>query len=139
LGSPSKPVVDVAGPLSLKFGDRMMLCSDGLWGNLQDEDIVSQLQAKPVHAAAPELVDQALLKGGAHSDNVTLVAVEWEAPDALDSQTSVSSTQVDDGVFASTVQTGWVDAAVDDLDDATIERSIAEINEAIRRAAARKP
>ena len=139
LGSPSKPVLDVAGPLNLQFGDRMMLCSDGLWGNLQDEDIVNQLQAKPVHAAAPELVDQALLKGGAHSDNVTLVAVEWEAPDAMDSQTSVSSAQFDDGVFASTVQTGWVDAAVDDLDDATIERSIAEINEAIRRAAARKP
>jgi hypothetical protein len=57
----------------------------------------------------------------------------------MDSQTSVSSAQLDDGVFASTVQTGWVDATVDDLDEATIERSIAEINEAIRRAAARKP
>ena len=33
---------------------------------------------------------------------------------------------------------GPLDGLVDDLDDAAIERSIAEINEAIRRSAARK-
>jgi hypothetical protein len=36
------------------------------------------------------------------------------------------------------VQAGWLDSGVDDLDDAAIERSIAEINEAIRRSASRK-
>jgi hypothetical protein len=36
------------------------------------------------------------------------------------------------------VQAGWLDSSVDDLDDDAIERSIAEINEAIRRSAARK-
>jgi hypothetical protein len=41
-------------------------------------------------------------------------------------------------VFASTIQAGGLDTFVDDLDEATIERSIAEINEAIRRSAARK-
>jgi hypothetical protein len=39
-------------------------------------------------------------------------------------------------VFASTIQAGVLDTVVDDLDDAAIERSIAEINEAIRRSAA---
>ena len=43
-----------------------------------------------------------------------------------------------DGVFASTIQAGVLDTMVEDLDDAAIERSIAEINEAIRRSAARK-
>ena len=43
-----------------------------------------------------------------------------------------------DGVFASTIQAGVLDTLVDELDEATIERSIAEINEAIRRSAARK-
>jgi hypothetical protein len=43
-----------------------------------------------------------------------------------------------DGVFASTIQAGVLDTGVEDLDDAAIERSIAEINEAIRRSAAKK-
>ena len=44
-----------------------------------------------------------------------------------------------DGVFASTIQAAGVDnSSGDDLDEAAIERSIAEINEAIRRSAARK-
>jgi hypothetical protein len=41
-------------------------------------------------------------------------------------------------VFASTIQAGTLDLADDVLDDAAIERSIAEINEAIRRSAARR-
>jgi len=36
------------------------------------------------------------------------------------------------------VQAGGVDGLVEDLDDEAIERSIAEINEAIRRTAARR-
>jgi hypothetical protein len=43
-----------------------------------------------------------------------------------------------DGVFASTIQAGLLDTEIDELDDATIERSIAEINEAIRRSAAKR-
>jgi PPM family protein phosphatase len=45
---------------------------------------------------------------------------------------------MNDGAFASTVQSGGLEAGEDDLDDAAIERSIAEINEAIRRTAARR-
>jgi hypothetical protein len=43
-----------------------------------------------------------------------------------------------EGVFASTIQAGAVDSVSDDLDEEAIERSIAEINEAIRRTAARR-
>jgi serine/threonine protein phosphatase PrpC len=140
LGSPSKPVIDVTGPVNLQQGDKILLCSDGLWGNLEDIDIVYHLGQKGVATAAPELVEQALLKGGTHSDNVTLVAMEWETPNSVEStRGSITTEAIDDGVFASTVQSGWVDGLVDDLDEDAIERSIAEINEAIKRTAARKP
>ena len=138
LGSPTKPVFDITGPVFLQQGDKLLLCSDGLWGSLSDEEIVSHLVAKGVSDAVPDLVESALRAGGEHSDNVTVLAMEWETPDAFESTRGVSTDTISDGVFASTIQGGGLDGYVDDLDEATIERSIAEINEAIRRSAARR-
>ena len=139
LGSPAKPVLDVVGPVALLQGDTLMLCSDGLWGSVNDEDIVYELAHRPVGEAVPKLVEKALRKAGDTSDNVTAIALEWETPDVFAlTQGSISTTTVSDGVFASTIEAGWLDSGLEDLDDAAIEQSIAEINEAIRRSAARK-
>jgi serine/threonine protein phosphatase PrpC len=139
LGSPANPVFDIAGPVSLQLGDKILLCSDGLWGSLADVEIVYDLGLKPVGQSVPDLVDKALEKGGDNSDNVTVIAMEWETPDAYEpTRGSVSTESIDDGVFASTVQASGLDTLDEDLDDEAIERSIAEINEAIRRTAARK-
>lgn len=141
LGSPVRPVFDVTGPVALKEGDRLMICSDGLWSSVDDAEIVYELAHKRLNDATPDLVETALRKGGAHSDNVTVIAVEWETPDAFETtRGSISTQMMEDGVFASTVQAGSFEPGADDLDDAAIERSIAEINDAIRRSAAvRKP
>ncbi len=141
LGSPTKPVYDVTGPVPLQQGDKLLLCSDGLWGSLSDAEIVRQLADKPVHDAVPDLVEAALRAGGPHSDNVTVIAVDWETPDAVESTHGVSTDGISDGVFASTIQSGLQGGPVEDptdLDDAAIERSIAEINEAIKRSSARR-
>jgi hypothetical protein len=65
--------------------------------------------------------------------------MEWETPNTFEeTRGNVSTHQMDDEVFASTVQAGLDDGGEGDLDDAAIERSIAEINAAIRRTASRK-
>ena len=138
LGSPTKPIFDVTGPVTLQQGDKILLCSDGLWGSLNDNDIVRHLTTQPVSDAVPDLVEEALRNGGDHSDNVTVIALEWETPDAFESTRGISTDSISDGVFASTIQAGVLEGMVEDLDDAAIERSIAEINEAIKRSAARK-
>jgi serine/threonine protein phosphatase PrpC len=140
LGSPTKPVFDIAGPVALQQGDKIMLCSDGLWGSLDDDDIVHQLTVKAVVAAVPDLVESALQKAGATSDNVTVIALEWESPDEFETTRGarLASNDTSDSGFSSTVQAAPTAAEDDDLDDAAIERSIAEINEAIRRSAARR-
>ena len=138
LGSPTKPIYDLTGPVSLEQGDRLLLCSDGLWGTLDDAEITRQLASLPVSQSVPELVESALRKAGASSDNVTVVALEWETPDAFESTQGVSTDSIGDDMFASTIQADSFENLADDLDEEAIERSIAEINEAIRRSAARK-
>lgn len=138
LGSPTKPIYDTTGPVPLEQGDRILLCSDGLWGTLSDEEIALELGRNVVSQSVPELVETALRKAGDSSDNVTVVALEWETPDAFESTQGISTDSISDEVFASTIQAGPLDGLVEDLDDEAIERSIAEINEAIRRSAQRK-
>ena len=141
LGSPGKPVVDTAGPLLMQEGDRVMLCSDGLWGTVEDEEITRHLSTRTISDAVPELVEVALRNGGVKCDNVTVLAMEWESA-SNDEQPNVSTESLGEEVFASTIQasvgnTGTPGDNVEegDLDEAEIERSIREINEAIRRSA----
>jgi PPM family protein phosphatase len=139
LGSPGKPVVDTVGPLLLQTGDRLLLCSDGLWGTVTDAVITEQLARHPISDAVPELVEQALRNGGAKSDNVSVLAMEWESAEGRESSTGISTQQLGEEVFASTIQASVLGQEVpDELDDAEIERSIREINEAIRRSSQKK-
>ena len=139
LGSPGKPVVDTAGPLVVHPGDRVMLCSDGLWGALPDSVITEVLTKRQISDAVPELVERALREAGEKSDNVTVLAVEWEAAEDNDSKGAISTLSLGDEVFASTIQASLAtDGGVDELDDAEIERSIREINEAIQRSSQKR-
>lgn len=139
LGSPGKPVVDTVGPLILQENDRLLLCSDGLWGSVSDEEITQQVASHPISGSVPELVEQALRNGGPKSDNVTVLAVEWEAAEDVDSAKGISTQSLGEEVFASTIQAsvGTGNAEPDELDEAEIERSIREINEAIQRSSSK--
>mgnify|MGYP006163167273 FL=1 len=103
LGSPGKPVVDTAGPLLLQEGDRLLLCSDGLWGTVEDELITNHLATRSISDAVPELVEVALRNGGPKCDNVTVLAMEWEGT-GHDEQSSVLTETLGEEVFASTIQ-----------------------------------
>jgi len=121
LGSPAKPLFRVEGALPLQQGDRLLLCSDGLWSNLPEDELLRQLCESNVATAVPEMVESALRAGGAACDNVTCLALEWETPDGFDT----------------TRRSDMDPTRILSMDDESIERSIDEINAAIRRSMTR--
>ncbi len=74
LGPSPSVLVDVEGPFPIKPGDRFLLCSDGLTGQIEDDEIGPLLACLAPELAARILVDLANLRGG--PDNITVIIVE---------------------------------------------------------------
>ena len=77
LGSPSKPIFDVSPSVPVQHGDKFLLCSDGLWGDLTDKEMINMLGSTTVVQSVPRLIDLALQRGGPYCDNVTGIGIEW--------------------------------------------------------------
>jgi serine/threonine protein phosphatase PrpC len=69
--------VETSPPVPLEQGDVLLLCSDGLWGPLGDEDLAAGFSGAPLPAALERLMDKALDLGGPRADNTTAVVVSW--------------------------------------------------------------
>ena len=82
LGAPTLPGIDQSVPALLREGDQLLLCSDGLWGNLPEHELAYRLSASPLELAVPEMVESAARAGGKNGDNVTALAVTWRLDDA---------------------------------------------------------
>lgn len=74
LGPNSEVKVDLEGPFPLEVGDKFLLCSDGLTGQVEDTEIGIILDCLPPDDAVRTLVDLANLRGG--PDNITIVIAE---------------------------------------------------------------
>ena len=72
----TRPDVDVDVLRSTaEIGDRYMLCSDGLSGMLEDEDLAAMVaQEKSLETICAELIEAANLRGGA--DNITAILID---------------------------------------------------------------
>ncbi|MCA9134363.1 MAG: serine/threonine-protein phosphatase [Planctomycetales bacterium] len=78
LGPNPNVQIDLEGPFPVRPGDRFLLCSDGLSGQITDEEIGALLRALPPEEAARLFVDLANLRGG--PDNITAIIVEAVDP-----------------------------------------------------------
>jgi serine/threonine protein phosphatase PrpC len=69
-----------------------MLCCDGLWSHVGDDEISAIVDAALAPGAAcQELVSRAKEKGGEDNITVILAAREWPLPDPEDGQWTVGS------------------------------------------------
>ena len=134
LGSSMRPLYDLSEPLLLSQGDRLLLCSDGLWSSISEIELIKTMQARPVDRAVPLVVDSALRRAGKSSDNVTAIAMEWFSFVLFESSRCIETQDMDENMFSSTIMSLGLMEEEDEFDDEAIERSIAEINDAIRRS-----
>jgi len=90
LGPEPTVQADLEGPIPLQAGDKFLICSDGLTGHVQDEEIGFIVSCLQPRNAAKLLVHLANLRGG--SDNTTVVIVHvGEATDTTAINTPVTA------------------------------------------------
>ncbi len=147
LGADSAPRVEVSGSAGLLPGDLLLLCSDGLWSMLPDDEMVRRMHAHTVVRAVPDLLQAALRNAGDASDNVTALAIMWQGSSVVDSMGPVTMAELSTVISTETLpvelhsttirDTPAQQAAaadVDAFDDDEIERAIAEIRGAIEKS-----
>lgn len=79
LGPNAEVQIDIEGPFEVELGDKFLLCSDGLSGQVDDVEIATLLDCLPEDLTVEVLVDLANLRGG--PDNTTIVvATVTEGP-----------------------------------------------------------
>jgi protein phosphatase len=153
LGATSLPKVELSRRASMLPGDVMLLCSDGLWSVLDDEDLAHRLATQTVVRAVPDMLQTAVAIGGASGDNATALAIMWQggtvadgAPTTAVGMSSMISTEMlpEDQVNTTISRAVQAEArgpaaAADVFDDDEIERAIAEIRGAIEKSSQHLP
>ncbi|MEQ8790456.1 MAG: protein phosphatase 2C domain-containing protein [Pirellulaceae bacterium] len=78
LGPNANVKVDLEGPFPLEVGDTFLLCSDGLSGQIDDEEMAPLLATLTPQEAVRVLVDLGNLRGG--PDNITVIIARVVGP-----------------------------------------------------------
>jgi len=138
LGSPADPMVELSRKMTLKPGDALFLCTDGLWSAVSEQSIATAFTTNSVMRAVPDLIYLALLHGGVDSDNVTGMALTWEGAESATDGNGISTLMMPSGAITTTIQASRPsdvqNPGADTLSDDEIERAISEIRDSIRKS-----
>jgi serine/threonine protein phosphatase PrpC len=119
LGGPVAPRLSPASSSPLEPGDVLLLCSDGLWGPVPEEELATELVAEDLDAALSRLVERAVQAGGRHGDNVSAIAMAWNEPPPAHPAAAVPD-----------MRGSWAFPHVPDSD---VRSAVEELRRAIRR------
>lgn len=76
LGADKDPRIDYGGAPALESGDCFLLCSDGLWGVLSDDELGRTLHELDARSAARVLINAARERGEGVGDNISMAIVK---------------------------------------------------------------
>ncbi|WP_455209365.1 PP2C family protein-serine/threonine phosphatase [Kaarinaea lacus] len=87
-----RPQPAIAPVFPLQLGDVIMLCSDGLWSPLSDQDIVNGVQKQNLNDAIEDLASDAEETSYPYSDNISVVGFRWMTAAARKRKTANKTT-----------------------------------------------
>ena len=132
LGGVVPPLIGVGKELELKTGDTIVISTDGFWAQIPASLIASLLRKQDIVGLLPGLITEAYRRAGGDSDNISVVGMTWESQeDDNSADTEIMDTQFT--TSSNTMELG-TPTVTDDVTEEDIEKAIAEIQDAIKKA-----
>ena len=134
LGGDVPPKIDLSDRQELAEGDTILLCTDGVWGAVTDEQIKRILNSPSITDGVTTLLNVAENTSQEQGDNMSAIGLQWG--DKQSNGLAVSTISMAMGLTTTimnpTTYPNGQDAALDgDFTDDEIENTIAEIQRAL--------
>ncbi|MDO9226193.1 MAG: protein phosphatase 2C domain-containing protein [Pseudomonadota bacterium] len=71
------PDIELENPVKLNEGDVLYSCTDGVWSELNPQEMLSTLRAYPLERAVKNMLDHAEFRAGQYADNLSAVAMRF--------------------------------------------------------------
>lgn len=112
--------------------DIVLLCSDGLWGPINQRQMLNALLSRPLDEAVASLASLAEIRAGPDCDNVSVVAMTWGEEQLRNDDDGPRTLPYNE------LPTDVQDFSATDMDflrmsDEDVEKAIAEIRAALRK------
>ncbi len=134
LGGDIPPKIDLSDRQELAEGDTILLCTDGVWGAVADEQIKQIFNGASITDNITGLLNQAEMVSKEQGDNMSAIGLQWG--DKQSSNLAVSTISMAMGATTTIMNpvTNNSDGILNiDLSDDDIERTIAEIQQALKK------
>ncbi|MEC5384726.1 PP2C family serine/threonine-protein phosphatase [Uliginosibacterium sp. H3] len=134
LGGTHSPQVEFSSATPLFANDLIVMCTDGVWGNLEGEEIVDIMGEANILEASPRMLARAESRGGLTCDNLSIMAMRWHDDYADEHPSSISTnTMPIDTITTKMDGFGRGGRDANPLSENEIEAAIKEINQAIKK------
>jgi serine/threonine protein phosphatase PrpC len=138
LGGDVPPKIDLADRQELAEGDTILLCTDGVWGALTDDQIKRTLMQGSISESVTEVLKNAEDISKEQGDNMSAIGLQWG--DKLSNPLAVSTISMAMGATTTIMNptttqrlNGDLNLSDADISDEEIEKTIKAIQEAIHK------
>jgi len=77
IGGPSRPKITLGPEIALQYGDRILLCSDGVWQGMAIDEVSEYLHEGDLEDSSDSMLEKIEERHADKCDNVTIVALAW--------------------------------------------------------------